>query len=696
MRISKIILHNFRIYKGENEVQFPADAERNIFIVSGFNGYGKTTFLTSLVWCLYGKQMQLVDAPFKERITAAGGYKNYLKQCLNRLAKSAGETDYSVTVVLEDVEIPGVTVNEITIKRSFKGSTEKLDILIDGDKNELVKEVGSELFIQDFVLPKEIAKFFFFDAEKITSLAEMKTLEEKQQLNKAYSEVLGIKKYEDLRSNLVDIKHQYRKVSASDKEREELETLEQEVEALTFEKNQLEENLERYAETKMGLSKKSDELQEDLIRSGTTLSPEELQELKDDRGRLKEKIARLKEEFKELLDLAPFAMLEPLVDEVAKQLDKERNANLTPEHIAILTDRFEAGLKKMESNKAIQKQFKGKEGARVMTQIEMILRAELFEHANEQTKGEGEMLHAFSDEEYHGFMALRNQIKGSYKDRVAQVTREMQLTESAQRSNRSKLLMAESKENTMLVQKMRENKKEVDHQLEQCVKDIGATEERLSALENEFASKERRRSELAKNVKLSDVYVEKDATTDRLIGELDEFIGKIKERKRASLQDKIKESLNLLMHKSNFVDRVEVRVDNDITDIHLFNARNEEITKDDLSKGEQQLYATSILKALVEESNIEFPVFVDSPLQKFDEHHSENVIQEFYPIISKQVVVLPLLNKEITEREYDLMKGRVNGAYLIENVQEDASRFIQVESEALFGARKKLKADVLV
>jgi hypothetical protein len=42
--------------------------------------------------------------------------------------------------------------------------------------------------------------------------------------------------------------------------------------------------------------------------------------------------------------------------------------------------------------------------------------------------------------------------------------------------------------------------------------------------------------------------------------------------------------------------------------LDIFN--DEIIDKDSLSKGEQQLYATALLKALVDESGIKFPVFI--------------------------------------------------------------------------------------
>ena len=61
MTIREIELNNFRIYKGKNKIELFPDGNRNLIIVSGNNGFGKTTFLMSLVWCLYGKNMGKVD-----------------------------------------------------------------------------------------------------------------------------------------------------------------------------------------------------------------------------------------------------------------------------------------------------------------------------------------------------------------------------------------------------------------------------------------------------------------------------------------------------------------------------------------------------------------------------------------------------------------------------------------------------------
>lgn len=85
MFIDSIILHNYRAYKGHNETLFKPD-KKNIFLIAGNNGFGKTTFLTSLVWCLYGKLMVDVDEKFRRDINDAQGYKNYARQSLHKIS----------------------------------------------------------------------------------------------------------------------------------------------------------------------------------------------------------------------------------------------------------------------------------------------------------------------------------------------------------------------------------------------------------------------------------------------------------------------------------------------------------------------------------------------------------------------------------------------------------------------------------
>ncbi len=191
--------------------------------------------------------------------------------------------------------------------------------------------------------------------------------------------------------------------------------------------------------------------------------------------------------------------------------------------------------------------------------------------------------------------------------------------------------------------------------------------EDLGALRNREASNNKVLSELLKKSKLLKTDIKKFDVTLDLIDKLNKLIERIKEEKKYSLQKSIQTGLQKLMHKKEKVKDVKVRIEDDEMDIDLIDQFGKVLDKDTLSKGEQQLYATALLKALVDESGINFPVFIDSPLQKFDKEHSSNVIQQFYPSISEQVVLLPLLEKELTNTEFEQLKPYLSGVYLIEN-----------------------------
>lgn len=231
------------------------------------------------------------------------------------------------------------------------------------------------------------------------------------------------------------------------------------------------------------------------------------------------------------------------------------------------------------------------------------------------------------------------------------------------------------KENDVLIKKIRHKKNLIEKKINDVELKIRKLHEEKGAINNDLAVIKRQISELSKKVSLDNSDAQKDKLAEELIAELNTFLVSLKNEKKLSLESRIKSTLNNLMHKSDFIGRVDVSIDDDVIDINLFTSEGSLINKEMLSKGEQQLYATSLLKALVEESGIQFPVFIDSPLQKFDKSHSKKIISEFYPTISKQVILFPLLHKELTENELEIMKPHVQATYKLKN--ENLRTYIQ-------------------
>lgn len=682
MIIKEIELNNFGIYKGSNIIDLSHDKDQNIFIVSGRNGFGKTTFLMSLVWCLYGRQMQDVDDIYKKEIDDQGGYIKYIANSLNRLAKSEDDFKFSVSITFYNVNISEVPCKEIKIKRSYNiktSTSEEVDVLIDGYPSELAKEVGQEIFIREFIMPIEIAKFFFFDAEKIVSLAEVNTPEQKRNLSKAYSEVLGIKKYEDIKSELEGLQLKIRQDTASASEKAQLKRLEIEVlyceEKILEIENQISEQREKRSEK----SKESRDIQEKLIKAGSLITVEELQSIRLQEEELANRQNELQNQLKDSYDIIPFAIAGEKFLDISNQLENEahyKSIKFKEENVRGITNRILTDL--IREPKPDNMIFDYQAQKYYTETFEKLIRKHFFADTPELPQ-DFKVLHDFSDSEKNEVKALFNNIRYSFKESFKRITADYNQTRNDINSIRKKIRDAETNQESPMIEEFRKQKELLDKEIIHIENTINSLHREIGETANEKIQKNKLIEGLSRKLKVSEESKAKDEIITKQINNLKVFIEKFKTQKKESLEQQILAGLETLLHKKGFVKKVEVEIIGETIDIILKNARDEEIKKESLSKGEQQMYATALLRALVEESGIQFPIFIDSPMQKFDEQHAENIVKYFYPNISDQVVIFPLVNKELTLKEFNILYENIAKTFLINNIHEDKSEFLTVD-----------------
>ena len=689
MKINKIKLNNFRIYRGLNEIDLRSKKDKNITIIAGKNGFGKTTFLTSLIWCFYGKLMSQVEDKYKLDIRNSGGYEPYLDSLLNRAEKLNNDVNtISIEIELADLSIPSIPCKTVSIKReyNFKNSKETLTILIDGDESELTKSVGYEVFINDFILPREIAKFFFFDAEKIVSLAEAKSRSELRSLSKAYSEVLGIKKYEELKKNLESLLVKLNRRGVSELQQERLDELLETEDNLEKRINHNEDKQVDIDQQALVLKVKSDALQEKLIREGNSITLEELKVMKDRRDDLKQNSQTIKTSLKKLLDLTPLVISGKHLGNLKKQLDSESKVlygSLDNKIVYRELELFSANLLKSLESLNLENDL----GLKIEDKIKASLNRQLDKKDNKIT---GKVLLDFSEERYREFEAILNNIKSTFLSQFNAIVNDERINRALLNRTLRKIKEAEARKNNHLAKQFRDEKLDADTQIENLTDAKNDLIEELGGLKTKIASHRKVRVEYEKDFNLVETDKKKYEVTKVLLVKVNSLIVKIKQQKKYSLQKSISLGLRKLMHKKDFIANVRVNIIDDVMDIDLLDKNDSIIDKDSLSKGEQQLYATALLKALVDESGIKFPVFIDSPLQKFDKYHSQNIIKEFYPSISEQVVLFPLLEKELSENEYELLKPNLNKAFLIQN-NKGSSILQSIPVDNLFNEFKKEK-----
>lgn len=683
MLINKIILNNYRLYEGENTISFNFDESKNIYLVCGENGFGKTTFLHSLLWCLYGRFVGDIPVSGQD----AGNYTATQKGNLNLSAarryeelatpdaiaaiKKSGYAGYeeiqkdsicSVTICFTEVGIPSIPCRNISVKRSYDALLQKEDveILIDGNRNELTEEIGPDVFINDFILNKDIASLFFFDSEEIVSLAETSTIAERRKLSQAYEEVLGIRKYEELKTNLESLRLRYRKKSKDLTLRDKLESLEAERDAKRQEALDLESTIEQMQASMDALREENEQLQTKLSREGSSVKTEELQRVKAVIEHCKQEDARMKNAIKQFIDYAPFAVAGNVFSQ-AYQLAKADHNTTAINNAAVaqnsVLDALSSDMVQLLSSMPLKK----KETEEAQKKLENIIAKYRGGTSNREIRLN------ISDEDFAEIEAVYNSLTTTYKLEFSTLAEAYRKNRITLERNARRLANIQSKESDEVVKALRDKKNEIEQKIKDTDEQLRQNHVKTGELKLTLESLNKQIKELSRKVSVDDADEEKDKVASELIGELDTFLFSLKETKKSSLELRIRNALNTLMHKEDFIGRVEVELEDDSMDIKLYSPDGFEIDKSLLSKGEKQLYATSVLKALVDESGIQFPVFIDSPLQKFDKSHASKIITEFYPSISKQVILFPLLHKELTATEYEMLKPYVENAVVISN-----------------------------
>ena len=185
MLLQSIKLVNFRQFLNE-EIAFASGKDgKNVTIILGENGTGKTTFAQAFFWCLYG-ETEFSDKMILNRFVA------------NKLL-SGQSAKVSVELVLQHGENTYTITREQTYTKdgsgNIKGANTVFDILR-RDKTgntTAIKPTLRETEIKS-ILPKELSKYFFFDGERIERMSkDISTHKKATDFADAVRSLLGLK-----------------------------------------------------------------------------------------------------------------------------------------------------------------------------------------------------------------------------------------------------------------------------------------------------------------------------------------------------------------------------------------------------------------------------------------------------------------------------------------------------------------------
>lgn len=662
MWISRLELINFKSYQHQ-VFEFPSPSQgKNVILIGGMNGYGKTTILEALYMGLYGKDsiIHLARAGIKGDV----GYPIFLERALHGHALKTKRDTMSVMVQFNTDDHEGFQI----IRKWFfspKGDWNGEEVLIydirDGIRGQTRKPEQIEEIMDQYFVPAHLAPFFFFDGEEVKRLADHNRVE---QIRLGMEGLLGVVLLRKLETRL----QQYQTNKSQGVPKVDEEKHRQLLEELTQHEQQLEEALHK-----------------------KILSDGELDGLKTERGNLMHRIMALGGGGGDI------ANARDIVEEMTRaEIDLKRCQD---ELEQVLGSRLSFHLISSEIRDAYLEQLKAEEerikwDARKNTlepdKEKFVARffAEDVPRFNPDLTGEQQttvvqrletaweslfypLPDGCAEEIIHDYIhgVKRQQVIGMMQNLSIGAQDILGLLEGRDnlyekiRNLRNRLAKIEGIDRDGTLAALKAEMEAINSKIDQKHQELGSIEKQVSTLQtnisNERANYQREHEKFLKaNPVKSDV-----ARADRVCRLIEELIPSLYSLKINRLGYAMTSVFKQLSHKKQ-VARIEI---DETGKSRLISYDGDEITFDK-SAGEDQLFATSLLAGLAEVSGIKAPLVVDTPLARLDSQHRKNILNYWISDKSRQVFLLSQ-DKEIDVQLFNELEDSIAQTYLLQNQQ---------------------------
>jgi DNA sulfur modification protein DndD len=642
MILDKLTLRNFGLFRGKQTFNL-APAKRNgkqrpIVLFGGINGGGKTTLFDAIQLALYGSRARCSKR-------AALSYEDFLQQSVHH----GIPPDEGAGVTLSFFHVSDGENYAYEVRRDWRLHEgkwkEDVRVLQDGLPNHSITRNWSQLVEE--LIPLEISQLFFFDGEKIRTLAEDST--SSAALGAAIKTLLGLDLVERLIADSLVVQTRLSKLEATSEQQaraaeleQQFNTLQSEVQALLTERASLENRVQR-AKAEMEVAEK-----EFAMAGGRHW--DERQKRSE---RLKQLEAVAEELAPQLLALSaselPLALVPELLERVEKQDERECAAAETEVVHRLLLERDRQLLEVLRAGRAPQ---------------ELLQRVNKYLEQDRQARLPSEPVSRrllLSEGARSALRHLRRQRLG-------------ELTAAAH--GRLDKLAHDAQERDELARALAVTPSEAD--IAAVLKPFKATAHTFATLAEQAAQLDGqikvRKAELEDvRKKLERVWQEKVkeeakaedrqrmiALAGRTRDTMQQFLHQATARKIDRLSRLITESFRYLLRKQTLVE--QILIDPADFAITLYDAAGNALSRQRLSEGEKQIFAVAMLWGLARASARPLPAVIDTPMARLDAAHRENLVERYFPHASHQVLVFST-DTEVDRHYYELLQPAISRAY---------------------------------
>ena len=645
MHLTIVTLKNYGVYRDKTEFDFSTTQDKPVVLVGGTNGAGKTTLFESILVGFYG-------ISFLGKKTTKKEYNKFLANKIHRFLGSTASAD-STSIIIDFKYFHNGDVDDYTVDRTWRNEDgriiEELKIKKDNKRLDSVEESQWQSFIEELI-PRGVAKLFFFDGEKIVKMAEEEN--EDIEIKSSFDSLLGLDIVEQLHSDL--------KVHIMRNMKDDAKTIQIQHDQHLKERDEILDDISRY-EAKLGAKNtETDELGREINTIEAQVSKigggfaSKRGELKTKKASLQMKKITLESDLRTIISgPTPLGLIPQLIKSLKFQIVKDEKILKQEIRQEILHEK-ESELSKLLKSKKLWNEID------TDSQSKEKLIDDILSVFESEQKSKTSSMFNLSPLDYANILTLFDNLKTKYLQNLKKLSDEYRdVNDELQKIDASLVNAPNDDELGPLISK-----------LNSLHEEQGVLKTEAGHLEQQISSKNSYLKMLnfkLRNI-LADKYKDKNAGVQAELATkvqkvLDEYVEKLKIKKLELLEKYLLEEIQRLMHKENLVTKVSV--DKDTFEIKLFDKDGNQSPKDLLSKGEKQMYATAVLLALAKTSGKPLPFMIDTPLARLDVGHRDNLIKKFFPYASHQVVIFST-DSEIDQKYYLQMKPYLSRSYAME------------------------------
>ncbi len=667
MKLLSVRLTNIFAYFQEEAIDLSLTrGERNVILIWGRNGKGKTSFINSMKLLFAGidsertRTVGFPPRPLPHGQFVRGDGEHWIGVVNRQAARQAERERRPVTASVSATLV--VSGQEITAERAWtvvdRTYTEALQVT-DGSAR-LTGDAAAERLAD--ILPPDYVDFFFFDGEDIKALAETA---ERKSLD--FDRLLRITFVAELAGELRNVAVERRRRTMDTRDREQLRSVERAMQEARADRREATRELATVEEelTSRGAELKRQQTVRDNLSSGASDAQREVLErnLKSTQGKLLDAVNTV---VTSVPAQSPLIANLPLVGAALAEL--ERRVGTAAGAEAGLIRRIQEQLPAWVDDAELELD----EGAREA--LVGALRAGVALMAKER-----------------GDLGLFADLDVARADRVRERLLKFASGGAQVRAAHFKLLM-EAHRLRLEADQIRDDLMRLQVGSQANIDRYRAAVEQIASLESEIARLNQRKgfsagrldeaeaTLRAKKAELAElerrlVRADQDETEARFVEGAERALREVRERMRAAARDEVQRRLNLrfrqLVFDHSLIDRIEI---DDTYTLTFFDEGGRRIGRASLSSGLKQLAATALLWAMKDAAGIEMPVIIDTPLGRIDRENQDNMLVGYYPKLSEQVVMLPT-NAEIDARKKRMLEPFIADEWRINNDAGDAATF---------------------